>query len=335
MTFIAALRLRGRGAARPDPGDQPNFGATAVATAFLAVLLAGRTLPGLVLSCVLFGVTQTLFARYVNPVWAGPRDHLAVSSSASVPKACIPTRLKLTTRSAPPACSWHSCPGGRAALPRHVLPRAAHDLALYGVLAVSLDLVWGYTGIPTSAMLFGIGASRSRWRRRSSTLRDRAHVPDWDGTSPASSSACSSPVPSPPSSGSCRSSARGGPVLHRDRDPGAHGRGRDDLRPATPVHGRGQRDLRHRLPRAHQRSTTCPRSSSSSSRPARSSSCAATSAGHGRSATTTNACAGVVELMKLIVFVGGAMTPRARGMFAMIEGFVRRSCSTSSSRRRS
>ena len=73
MTFIVGAALAGVAGALLGPiqGINPNFGATAVATAFLAVLLAGRTLPGLVLSCVLFGATQTLFARYVNPVWAG------------------------------------------------------------------------------------------------------------------------------------------------------------------------------------------------------------------------------------------------------------------------
>ena len=73
VTFIVGAALAGVAGALLGPiqGINPNVGATAVATAFLAVLLAGRTLPGLVLSCVLFGVTQTLFARYVNPVWAG------------------------------------------------------------------------------------------------------------------------------------------------------------------------------------------------------------------------------------------------------------------------
>jgi urea transport system permease protein len=73
VTFIVGAALAGAAGALLGPiqGINPNFGATAVATAFLAVLLAGRTLPGLVLSCALLGATQTLFARYVNPVWAG------------------------------------------------------------------------------------------------------------------------------------------------------------------------------------------------------------------------------------------------------------------------
>lgn len=72
ITFIVGAAFAGAAGALLGPiqGIDPNFGATAVATAFLAVLLAGRTLPGLVLSCVLLGATQTLFSRYVNAVWA-------------------------------------------------------------------------------------------------------------------------------------------------------------------------------------------------------------------------------------------------------------------------
>lgn len=72
ITFIVGAAFAGAAGALLGPiqGIDPNFGATAVATAFLAVLLAGRTLPGLVLACVTIGATQTLFARYVNAVWA-------------------------------------------------------------------------------------------------------------------------------------------------------------------------------------------------------------------------------------------------------------------------
>lgn len=72
ITFIVGAAFAGAAGALLGPiqGIDPNFGATAVATAFLAVLLAGRTLPGLVLSCVLLGATQTLFSRYVNAIWA-------------------------------------------------------------------------------------------------------------------------------------------------------------------------------------------------------------------------------------------------------------------------
>jgi urea transport system permease protein len=72
ITFIVGAAFAGAAGALLGPiqGIDPNFGATAVATAFLAVLLAGRTLPGLVLSCVLLGATQILFSRYVNAIWA-------------------------------------------------------------------------------------------------------------------------------------------------------------------------------------------------------------------------------------------------------------------------
>jgi urea transport system permease protein len=72
LTFIVGAAFAGAAGALLGPiqGIDPNFGATAVATAFLAVLLAGRTLPGLVLSCVMLGATQILFSRYVNSIWA-------------------------------------------------------------------------------------------------------------------------------------------------------------------------------------------------------------------------------------------------------------------------
>ena len=41
-----------------------------MAPAFLAVLLAGRTLLGLVLASAVLAVTATLFSRYFNPVYA-------------------------------------------------------------------------------------------------------------------------------------------------------------------------------------------------------------------------------------------------------------------------
>jgi len=72
LTFIVGAAFAGAAGALLGPiqGVDPNFGTTAVATAFLAVLLSGRTLPGLVLSCVLLAATQTLFARYANSIYA-------------------------------------------------------------------------------------------------------------------------------------------------------------------------------------------------------------------------------------------------------------------------
>ncbi len=72
LTFIAGAGLAGFAGAvlGPIQGVDPNFGQTLVATGFLAVLLSGRTLPGLVLSCVLLATVTTLFSRYENAVWA-------------------------------------------------------------------------------------------------------------------------------------------------------------------------------------------------------------------------------------------------------------------------
>ena len=104
LTFIVGAALAGFAGALLGPiqGIDPNFGATAVATAFLAVLLSGRTLPGLVLSCVLLGATQTLFARYENAVWANAVViGLAVVILRFRPRgARIPTRLNRRRRSA-------------------------------------------------------------------------------------------------------------------------------------------------------------------------------------------------------------------------------------------
>jgi branched-subunit amino acid ABC-type transport system permease component len=72
LTFITGAALAGFAGALLGPiqGVDPNFGATLVATGFLAVLLSGRTLVGLVLSCALLATVATLFSRYENAVWA-------------------------------------------------------------------------------------------------------------------------------------------------------------------------------------------------------------------------------------------------------------------------
>jgi branched-chain amino acid transport system permease protein len=72
LTFITGAALAGFAGAvlGPIQGVDPNFGQTLVATGFLAVLLSGRTLVGLVLSCVLLATVQTLFSRYENAIWA-------------------------------------------------------------------------------------------------------------------------------------------------------------------------------------------------------------------------------------------------------------------------
>jgi branched-chain amino acid transport system permease protein len=72
LTFITGAALAGLAGAvlGPIEGVDPNFGATLIATGFLAVLLSGRTLVGLVLSCVLLAGTMTLFSRYENAVWS-------------------------------------------------------------------------------------------------------------------------------------------------------------------------------------------------------------------------------------------------------------------------
>jgi urea transport system permease protein len=72
VTFIVGAGLAGLAGAilGPIQAVDPNFGTTLVASGFLAVLVAGRTLSGLVLSCTLLAVTQTLFSRYANAIYA-------------------------------------------------------------------------------------------------------------------------------------------------------------------------------------------------------------------------------------------------------------------------
>jgi branched-subunit amino acid ABC-type transport system permease component len=72
LTFITGAALAGLAGAvlAPIEGVDPSFGQTLVATGFLAVLLSGRTLLGLVLSCVLLATVATVYARYDNAVWA-------------------------------------------------------------------------------------------------------------------------------------------------------------------------------------------------------------------------------------------------------------------------
>ncbi len=71
-TFIAGAAFAGTAGALlgPTQGINPSFAIGLLAPAFLIVLMSGRQLRGLVLACVLVGVTQTLISVYGNPVIA-------------------------------------------------------------------------------------------------------------------------------------------------------------------------------------------------------------------------------------------------------------------------
>ncbi len=73
LTFIAGAAIAGAAGALlgPTQGVSPQYGVAFLAPAFLAVLMSGRNLGGLVLAASLFGVTQTLVTVYANPVYAG------------------------------------------------------------------------------------------------------------------------------------------------------------------------------------------------------------------------------------------------------------------------
>ncbi|HZV50935.1 MAG TPA: branched-chain amino acid ABC transporter permease [Candidatus Dormibacteraeota bacterium] len=72
LTFVAGSALAGFAGAvlGPIQGIDPYYATSLVAPAFLAVLLAGRSLSGLVLASVVLAVATTVFSRYFNPVYA-------------------------------------------------------------------------------------------------------------------------------------------------------------------------------------------------------------------------------------------------------------------------
>jgi branched-subunit amino acid ABC-type transport system permease component len=72
ITFVLGAALAGAAGALLGPlqSINPNFGVTVMLPAFLAVLLAGKKLSGLVLGCSILAVTQTLFSLYANPIYA-------------------------------------------------------------------------------------------------------------------------------------------------------------------------------------------------------------------------------------------------------------------------
>jgi branched-subunit amino acid ABC-type transport system permease component len=72
LTFVLGAAFAGAAGALLGPiqSINPNFGVTVMVPAFLAVLLAGKNLAGVVVSCTILATTQTLFALYANPIYA-------------------------------------------------------------------------------------------------------------------------------------------------------------------------------------------------------------------------------------------------------------------------
>jgi urea transport system permease protein len=72
LTFIAGCALAGGAGAILGPlaGVDTSFGIGYFAPAFLATLLAGRNLRGLVVACTIIAGSQVLFTRYANPIWS-------------------------------------------------------------------------------------------------------------------------------------------------------------------------------------------------------------------------------------------------------------------------
>lgn len=72
FTFLVGAALAGVAGALVGPVSAivPNYAATLLVPAFLAVLLAGRSLGGVVLACVVLSVVQVLFANWANATYA-------------------------------------------------------------------------------------------------------------------------------------------------------------------------------------------------------------------------------------------------------------------------
>lgn len=71
-TFVLGAALAGAGGALLGPVEAivPNYAVAILVPAFLAVLLSGRTLSGLVVGCVALSVVQVLFANWANETYA-------------------------------------------------------------------------------------------------------------------------------------------------------------------------------------------------------------------------------------------------------------------------
>jgi branched-chain amino acid transport system permease protein len=71
-TFVLGAALAGAGGALLGPVEAivPNYAAAILVPAFLAVLLSGRTLTGLVVACAALSIVQVLFANWANETYA-------------------------------------------------------------------------------------------------------------------------------------------------------------------------------------------------------------------------------------------------------------------------
>jgi branched-subunit amino acid ABC-type transport system permease component len=86
-TFVVGCALAGFAGAilGPIQAINPNYAVSLVAAAFLAVLLAGRRLTGMVAACVILAAVQILFGRWFNPVY---------SSTAMIVVAVVLLRIR-------------------------------------------------------------------------------------------------------------------------------------------------------------------------------------------------------------------------------------------------
>ncbi|WP_329158754.1 branched-chain amino acid ABC transporter permease [Streptomyces sp. NBC_01717] len=87
VTFVVGCALSGFAGAvlGPTQAVTPNYALSLVATGFLAVLLAGGRLSGVVTSCLVLGVVQILFAHWASPIY---------SSTAVIAVAVVLLRIR-------------------------------------------------------------------------------------------------------------------------------------------------------------------------------------------------------------------------------------------------
>jgi urea transport system permease protein len=72
LTFITGAGLAGAAGALIGPisAVTPNYSATLLVPAFLAVLLSGKSLAGMTLACIVLSTVQVLFANWANATYA-------------------------------------------------------------------------------------------------------------------------------------------------------------------------------------------------------------------------------------------------------------------------
>ncbi len=157
----------------PLASVDPTMGIAWLTGAFMLVMVSGSSIVALAMACLVFGAAQVVVSTHVSPSWAAS---LLRSSARS---CCAFTRKDLlVTKSSPPVEKnrrlmtrhgfWLVALGvialalvlvGPLFLERFSLNVLTRSM-IYAMIAISVDMLWGYTGILTfgQAAFFGVGA---------------------------------------------------------------------------------------------------------------------------------------------------------------------------------